>query len=367
MISLLLAVAASALMVLSGPFVGELNTSLQNAFPGQHLRIIATVVVAPALVALGAAVARIRELRLLRYGALVVAVALAVTYVAVMQPIYTEQFHLTEYGVLAFLFYRVWRYRADVTTFVLPVVAALVAGIADEWFQWFIPSRVGELKDVGLNSIGILAGLLFAAALFPPVRLRAFANDRSRRLLATGVALLILALAVFLQSAHLGYEIDDPSIGRFRSRYTASVLMDVASERSARWAAGPPGASPRISREDHYLSEAVFHVQRRNEAAGDGDWRSAWHENLILEKFYAPVLLLASPAYRWPPEQRASVAAMAAATPADAAVAYSSDAVPFPLYAWDRRLFWGVIVALLAAIAVAAGPRRRLAAPAAAV
>ena len=104
MFPFLLAVAASALLVVSGPFVGELNTALQNAFPGQHLRIIAAVVVAPALVALGAAVSRIRELRALRYSALAVATALAVTYVAVTQPIYTEQFHLTEYGVLSFLF-----------------------------------------------------------------------------------------------------------------------------------------------------------------------------------------------------------------------------------------------------------------------
>jgi hypothetical protein len=362
MISLLLAVAASAVVVLSGPFVGELNTRLQNAFPGQHLPIIAAVVVAPALVALGAAVARIRELRMLRYGALAVAIALAVSYVAVMQPIYTEQFHLTEYGVLTVLFYRVWRHRADVTTFALPVVAALVAGIADEWFQWFIPSRVGELKDVGLNSIGILAGLLFAAALLPPVRVRVFADDRSRRLLATACTLFVVALAIFLQSAHLGYEIADSSIGTFRSRHSAAALIDVAAERSRRWAAAPPGAMPRISREDHYLSEAVFHVQWRNEAVGKGDLRSAWYENLILEKFYAPVLL-AVPTYQWPAEQRASVAEALAATPAYGKGAYASDAVPFPLYAWDRRIFWGVIGALIVAIALAAAPWRRPAAP----
>ena len=367
MFSFLLAVAASALVVLSGPFVGELNTSLQNAFPEQHLPIIAAVVVAPALVALGAAIIRIRELRALRYGALALAIGLAVTYVAVMRPIYTEQFHLTEYAVLTFLFYRVWRERGDATTFVLPVVAALVAGIADEWFQWFIPSRVGELRDVLLNSVGILAGLLFAAALLPPVTIRGFADDRSRRLLAGACSVFIAALAIFLQSAHIGYQIDDPSAGTFRSRHTASTLLQLAADRRARWAAAPPAAMPRISREDHYLSEGVFHVRRRNEAFGEGDLRSAWQENLILEKFYAPVVMLASPAYRWPPEQRASVEAAIGSTPAGADVAYVSDAMPFPIYAWDRRVFSTLVIVLILTISIMAVPRRRHAAPTAAV
>lgn len=356
MFPFLLAVAASALLVVSGPFVGELNTALQNAFPGQHLRIIAAVVVAPALVALGAAVSRIRELRALRYSALAVAIALAVTYVAVTQPIYTEQFHLTEYGVLTFLFYRVWRERGDATTFVLPVVSALVTGIADEWFQWFIPSRVGELRDVALNTIGIVAGLLFAAALFPPAGVRPFADARARRMLAVGCANLIIALAIFLQSAHLGYEIDDAVAGTFRSRYTAAALLRVAGERHTQWTAAPPAAQPRISREDHYLSEAVYHVQRRNEAVSGGDVRSAWQENLILEKFYAPVLRVASPAYAWPAEQRASAEAAMNEAPI-VEIPYVSDAVPFPIYAWDPRAFWGVTVALITAIALLARPR----------
>jgi hypothetical protein len=368
MLGLLLAIAASALVVLSGPFIGQLNNALQNAFPGQHLRIIAIVVVAPALIGLGAAVARIRELRLLRYAALALAIALALTYVAVMQPLYTEQFHLTEYGLLTFLFYRVWRWRGDTTTFVLPIVAALVAGMTDEWFQWFIPSRVGELRDVLLNGVGILAGLLFAIALHPPASLRAFADDRSRRHLAAGMAVLTVAAAIFLQSVHLGYDVATADIGRFSSRYSEAALRELSADRSARWAAAPPVATPAISREDHYLSEAMFHVQRRNEAVGDGELRSAWQENLILERFYAPVLVTAG-GVQWPPEQRASVEASLATLPADApdGTVYVSDAYPLPIYTWDRRWFWAWTAALLAAIALLSRVRRRRAGSVAAV
>ncbi len=361
MTGLLLAIAASALVVLSGPVIGQLITALQTAFPGQHLRIIVTVVVAPALIGLGAAVARIRERRLRRYGALAVALALAAAYVAVLRPIYTEQFHLTEYGVVTFLFYRVWRGRGDATTFVLPVVAALLAGMADEWFQWFIPSRVGELRDVLLNGVGIVAGLLFAAALHPPASVRVFADDRSRRLLGAGMAVLIVGAAIFLQSVHLGYDIEVAGIGRFPSRYSAPALMDLSADRSRRWATAPPAARPAISREDHYQSEAMFHVQRRNEAAGDGELRAAWQENLILERFYSPVLLFV-PGVRWPPEQRAGVEATLAQTPGAApAVAggYVSDASPFPIYTWDRRWFWGAVATLLAVVAILSRPRGR--------
>ena len=364
----LLAVTAAAVVVLSGPFVGELNTSLQNAFPDQHLWIVVAVVVAPALIGLGAAVARIRELRLLRYGALAVGVVLAVAYVAMMRPSYTEQFHLTEYAVLTFLFYRVWRDRADVTTFVLPVAGGLLAGLADEWFQWFIPSRVGELRDVLLNGTGIVAGLLFAVALHPPAGIRLFAADRSRRLLAAGLGIVTIAVAVFLQCVHLGHEISDSAAGTFRSRYSAATLLDLSTERSRQWAAAPPSTGPRISREDHYLTEAMFHVQRRNNAGEAGFAGAQWREHLILEKFYAPVLAL--PGMSWPPEQRANVEAAAgqsASNPSSADREYRGEPMPFPIYAWDPRWLWGTTLALLAFFAVVARDRNRRVSPSATV
>ncbi len=42
---------------------------------------------------------------------------------------------------------------------VLPVLAGLLVGTADEWLQWFIPNRVGEIADILLNGIAIGCGL----------------------------------------------------------------------------------------------------------------------------------------------------------------------------------------------------------------
>jgi hypothetical protein len=347
----LLAIAASVAVVLSGPFVGAINTSLQERFPDQHLGIIAAVIAAPALIAVAVAFARIRERRLLRYGLLALGVIVAVTFAAVMQPIYTERFHLTEYAVITYLFYRVWRPREDLTTLVLPVCSAFITGIGDEWFQWFIPSRVGEMKDVLLNGAGITTGLLFAVGLNPPAALRVAADEGARRALAAGAAALVAAVAIFLQSAHLGFEIVDGEIGTFRSRFEASRLRERASGGTTRWPAGQPSGA--ISREDHYVSEAVFHIQERNRLLGGGDAFGAWRENRILERFYGPVLELVMPSSRWPAEQRAAIAAEVAADRRS----YVSDAYPLPILAWPRVWFWTVVAVTLAAIA--AWSRRR--------
>ena len=45
--------------------------------------------------------------------------------------------------------------RLDAAAIVLPALAAFVVGIGDEAVQWFIPARVGELRDVWLNSVAI--------------------------------------------------------------------------------------------------------------------------------------------------------------------------------------------------------------------
>jgi hypothetical protein len=105
-------------------------------------------------------------------------------------------------------------------------------------------------------------------------------------------------------------------------------------------------ATGTISREDHYLSEAVFHIQERNRLYGSGDLRGAWKENRILERFYARVLEVGAPASKWPAEQRGNVAA--ALTGEERR--YVSDAYPLPVYTLSRFWFWSVVMATIVAI-----------------
>ncbi len=105
-----------------------------------------------------------------------------------------------------------------------------------------------------------------------------------------------------------------------------------------RWQTEPPIDIRRLSREDQYLDEGLWHVRRRNNAEVD----EAWHENLILERFFAPVLDLptyASPnGNRWPPEQRANIAKQVVT-----GAPFVSTAESYPIVVWPRPAFWSIV------------------------
>jgi hypothetical protein len=149
-------------------------------------------------------------------------------------------------------------------------------------------------------------------------------------------AAALLAFGLFFHTVHVGYDVEDAEIGVFRSRYRAAELAAAASDRAARWRERPPVVQRRLWREDHYLTEGLWHVRQRNDAWARGDLTTAWRENRILEKFFAPVLetrTYADPAgHRWPPEQRAE----AAARVSGAAQPYASDVYAYPLFIWPR-------------------------------
>jgi hypothetical protein len=98
------------------------------------------------------------------------------------------------------------------------------------------------------------------------------------------------------------------------------------------------------------MTEGVTHVQKRNELLVANDAAGAWRENLILEKYYTPVLdtpsYISRTGHRWSGEQRAGVQArMPAVSPA-----FESAANPYPIYDWPRVRFWLVAFAAAAII-----------------
>lgn len=100
------------------------------------------------------------------------------------------------------------------------------------------------------------------------------------------------------------------------------------------------------------MDEALWHVRRRNDAWAAGDRATAWNENRILEVFFAPVLdtpsYVSKVGHRWPPAQRED--GRRTAPPADGT--YVSDAEPLPIFLWPRRVFWPIVLALAAVLAV---------------
>ncbi|OFW00657.1 MAG: hypothetical protein A3I61_12450 [Acidobacteria bacterium RIFCSPLOWO2_02_FULL_68_18] len=338
------AAAVAAAVILSAPFAQELFTRVSARWPGQARTLGIAAGAVPAGAALVGAVWRIRDRRLLRYSVAALGFGVAAAYIRITGLTFTESFHFAEYGVLAWLFYRAWRpapgARGGIegrpldgaALVVLPLVAGTIVGSLDEWFQWFIPIRAGEARDVLLNGVASACGVLVAAALDPPSP--GGFDERARAALIGWSSAALVVFGLFFYTVHVGYDVSDPEIGSFRSRYTAARLERAARERAERWRTDPPLVQRRLWREDQYLTEALWHVRQRNQAWDGGELAAAWRENRILEKFYAPVL--ATPTYedarghRWPTAQHDE----AASTGGAASRPYASDAYAYPLYPW---------------------------------
>ena len=345
---LALALSVSAAVVLTSPFVAELRDALRRAAGTSYGTVLNLLVLGAVGVAVAAAAFRIRNRRTGRYAAIVAACAAGVAYVWVNALPGIERFHFVEYGIVTVLFYRAVQpyvvprtggMTADPSLLIVPALAALIVATADEWVQWLVPRRYGEVRDLVLNAAAIGCGLLFGLGWDPPSGWRLRPTARSLALMTQLGAASVVVLGAFLTTVHLGYVIADDEIGTFRSRHTASALTALADDRRTRWGRGAVPEPARLSREDQYLTEGLWHVQMRNEAWGAGAIETAWRENRILEKYFGPVL---TAGHAWPAAQRADAASRRG--PA-ASGAFVSHAERYPILTWNKALFAGAILA----------------------
>lgn len=354
-------------VVLSAPFIRDIRNFIKTNFPGHYVTFVGGAIAVIIGAGVLAALFRIRDRRPARYGAIAAALALGTAYAiwnaqGNVEVDTVERFHFVEYGLIALLFYRAFRPSGDASMIVLPIVAGLIVGTCEEWLQWFIPGRVGDMRDVFLNLAAIVCGLLFSVGVDPADRVTWSFTAESRRRAAVVSAAAVMVFAAFVYSVHLGTEVSDVEAGRFRSRYDGGTLLVLASDRTAAWrAAPPPVRPPSLSREDQYLSEGVLHVRERNNRWEAGDVTGAWFENRILEKYYTPVLDIPSMGYRWPDAQRADGEARyrAAGAPPSAAFFSAADVAEGRhfLRLWPAARVWGAAL-LLAAALLALGLRR---------
>ncbi|HYB95702.1 MAG TPA: VanZ family protein [Vicinamibacterales bacterium] len=355
-----LACIVSAAVVLISPFMGQLQSYLRRSLTTtQYVWLFGTAVSAAIAMAMFFAYVRIRERRRQRLALMAAAVALGGGYMWLTATPYAEvnaveRVHFVEYGMIAWLFYRarlqhqrgVAGEANDGSLILVPLLLAFMVGTLDEWLQWFIPVRVGEAHDVFLNLAAIACGLMFAFALQPPDSFAWRLHQRTLRQTGVVAAVVWLVFAAFVSQVHLGYEHDVPGVGRFRSHYTLDELIALQKERRHRWDAEPPRTLRRLSQEDQYLDEGVWHVRRRNLTGGI----EAWHENLILERYYAPVIDIptyASPdRNRWSLEQRENMATSIG----QPSSTFTSTAEPYPIVTWSKRSFWSAAIAIAIAL-----------------
>jgi hypothetical protein len=346
------ALAVAAAVVLTSPFVADLRDALRRATGAGYGTVLNGLVLSAVGLAIGVALRRIRDRRLPRYAAIALSCIAGVVYVRANALPGIERFHFVEYGLVAVLFYRAALPRAapgtaDASMVVVPALAALIVATADEWVQWFVPRRYGEIRDLALNAAAIGCGLLFGLGMDPPARWRLRPAPGSLGRMTALAAGAVVALGAFFLIVHLGYAIQDDEIGMFRSRHEATALMALASDRQARWGGGPAPVQARLSREDQYLTEGLWHVQARNDAWAAGAIDVAWRENRILEKYFGPVL---TAGHAWPAAQRADAAVRRGPR---AAEPFVSRAERYPIMTWNKVLFAGaVLAAALALLAI---------------
>lgn len=288
-------------ILVTAPFIGMLRKVAFDAFP---VGAVATLAVILGLIVLGVFVygfVQIRERRPLRYGLFALAGLLlwfqAHGFSASDATVgLVEAAHIVLYGMLSILLYRALLPKdadgtagtADPSTLLLPLLGVTFAGTLDEWVQLFAAMRLGDASDIVLNAYSGLCGLLIALGLEPP---RGWRWRIERPLHVTdALAATVLIVGLFYNHAHLGYLIEDPRLGRFRSWHSPEALQQAKEERLERWAESPPKRFRPWQVEDRYLTEAGWHKSHRDRNRELGYLYWAWQSNLILEIYYHPYL-----------------------------------------------------------------------------
>ena len=291
------ALTVSLLVVAAAPFLGSIQ-SAAAAVLGK--RFYVPVLGLAFALALGLVLAwtlwRIRERRAWRFALLATALLLMALQIFVWNRGMArldavERIHFLFYGLLALLFYRVFRWWGGIPALAATLLAVVTIGTVDEWLQWLVPVRTGEWFDVLLNSYAGLCGVLFAVAVEPLEGEEWSARSGSWRQLSRLAAATLLVLAGFVHCAHLGYAHLDDELGvHFHSYFTLDELAELSQRRAIEWREEPPPPLGPLQIEDYFRTEAGWRVSYRNAAIQNGLLFAADRENLILEKYYAPFL-----------------------------------------------------------------------------
>lgn len=74
--------------------------------------------------------------------------------------------HFLEYAILgALLWFALRRNSRGFSALAVAVIAASVYGVSDELHQFFVPGRVPDIADWGVDTVGALVGAIVAALL----------------------------------------------------------------------------------------------------------------------------------------------------------------------------------------------------------
>lgn len=80
-----------------------------------------------------------------------------------------ERIHFIEYGLLSILLFRAFRHNIrGKSIYLWSGITVFCLGFLDEGIQYILPNRVYEIKDVIVNGVGGVLGLLLIGFVFKP-------------------------------------------------------------------------------------------------------------------------------------------------------------------------------------------------------
>ncbi len=265
------------------------------------------------------------------YTALIVIMVIYGYFLKGMLEIPIEAIHFLEYGFLGVLVYRAFRHHIDDRLIFFTGTALItLIGMGDEFFQWLLPNRSWDFRDIGFNS---LSGGLVQLAIWQGIAPRFCANRitmKSIVMLRNYLISVALAFAILLSMTpqfnhkiarripslkflnnpeaitEYGYKVFHPDIGGFFSRFRGDQLLNF--DRTHGSEIGGILSQYQRTNYAHFLSiftsgnspfihEMRVHLFRRDRYFQDKRYWVAYKENLILENFF-PSSLQAGP-YRW--------------------------------------------------------------------
>ena len=96
---------------------------------------------------------------------LVISPLLLLTFLSLNLEVWVERMHFVEYAFLGLLISRAVKV-INLQDIIYTAFLVILIGAVDETIQWFLPNRVGDIRDVFMNSIGGLSGLWLGQFLF---------------------------------------------------------------------------------------------------------------------------------------------------------------------------------------------------------
>ena len=96
---------------------------------------------------------------------LIISPLLLLTYLSLSLDVWVERIHFIEYAFLGLLISRTIKV-INLRSIIYAGSLVTLIGSVDEIIQWFLPNRVGDMRDVLMNSFGGLSGVWLGRFLF---------------------------------------------------------------------------------------------------------------------------------------------------------------------------------------------------------